>query len=179
MPLTWLAWQISIEIAAPTTALGADPGEAIVHFLGLWAIRLLLLAFAISPLQKIFRQPNIGKLRRMAGVYAFVYALLHLTAYLFFYLEFAWDALLEDFVERTFITVGMLALLCLTPLAVTSTAGWQRRLRRNWKRLHRLVYPAIAFALIHLYWLTRDGFAEVFLYSVLFIVLVGFRWVRR
>ncbi len=178
-PLAWLVWQIAIEIETPTTALGADPGEAIVHFLGVWALRFLLLAFAISPIQKLMQQPVVGRLRRMAGLYAFAYALLHLGAYLFFFLEFEWEALLEDFVKRTFITVGLVALICLTPLAVTSTLGWQRRLRRNWKRVHLLVYPAIAFALIHLYWLTRDGFAEVVLYSIFFLFLVGFRWVKR
>jgi sulfoxide reductase heme-binding subunit YedZ len=178
-PLFWLGWLIRIEIDAPTTALGADPGEAIVHFLGEWTIRLLLLAFAISPLQKLFKQPVIGQQRRMVGVFAFSYALLHLLTYLFFYIQFEWDALLEDFVERAFITVGILALLCLTPMAITSTRGWQRRLRRNWKRLHLLVYPALVLALIHFYWLTKDGFAEVVIYSTCFLLLVGFRLVRR
>ena len=178
-PLLWLAWQIWIEIQAPTTALGADPGESIVHFLGEWAIRVLLLAFSVSPLQQVLKLPIIGRQRRMVGLFAFAYAVLHLLAYLFFYIQFDWNALLDDFVERAFITVGIAALLCLLPMAVTSTQGWQRRLRRNWKRLHLLVFPAVGFAIIHLYWLTKDGFAEVVVYAIWFALLVGQRVLKR
>lgn len=178
-PLLWLAWQVGIEVRAPTTALGADPGESIVHFLGEWAIRILLLAFAITPLQSIFRTPLIGRQRRMVGLFAFTYASLHLLTYLYFYVEFSWAAILDDFIERAFITVGIAAFLCLIPMAVTSTLAWQRRLRAKWKLLHRLVYPAVAFAIIHLYWLTKDGFAEVVAYAVVFLILVGYRLVRR
>ena len=179
LPLAWLAWQIVLEVEAPTTALGADPGEAIVHFLGEWAIRLLLLAFSVTPLRVLLSSPAIARQRRMVGLFAFFYAVLHLTAYLFFYVQFEWALIVEDFVERAFITVGIAAVLCLLPMAVTSTHGWQRRLRRNWKRVHMLVYPAVAFAIIHLYWLTKDGFAEVILYAIWFALLLGFRLVRR
>ena len=115
----------------------------------------------------------------MVGLFAFTYAVLHLLAYLFFYIQFDWNALLDDFVERAFITVGIAALLCLLPMAVTSTLGWQRRLRRNWKRLHLLVFPAVGFAIIHLYWLTKDGFAEVVVYAIWFALLVGQRVLKR
>ena len=178
-PLLWLGWQIWIEIQAPTTALGADPGEAIVHFLGEWAIRVLLLAFSISPLRDLLKQPFIARQRRMVGLFAFAYAALHLFAYLFFYIQFEWAALLDDFVERAFITVGIAALVCLLPMAITSTHGWQRRLKRNWQRLHLLVYPAVAFAIIHLYWLTKDGFAEVFVYAIWFALLLTHRFLKR
>ena len=174
-PLLWLCYQIWIEIQAPTTALGADPGEAIVHFLGEWAIRVLLLAFSVSPLRDLFRQPLIAQQRRMVGLFAFAYATLHLLAYLFFYIQFAWALLLEDFIERAFITVGIGALLCLLPMAITSTRAWQRRLKRSWKRLHLLIYPAVGLAIIHLYWLTKDGFIEVFVYAVWFAVLLAYR----
>lgn len=150
-----------------------------MHFLGEWAIRILLLAFSITPLRKLLRQPLIARQRRMVGLFAFTYALLHLMAYLFFYIQFEWSALLEDFVERAFITVGIAAFICLLPMALTSTSGWQRRLRRNWLRLHLLVYPAVAFAIIHLYWLTKDGFAEVVIYALWFIALLGYRFSKR
>lgn len=177
-PLLWLGWQISIEVSSPTAALGADPGEAIVHFLGEWGIRVLLLAFAVSPLQKALKQRVIGRQRRMVGLFAFTYVALHLLAYLFFYIEFDWQALSADFVDRAFITAGIAGFVCLLPMAITSTAGWQRRLRRQWLRLHLLIYPAVALALIHLYWLTRDGFAEVIAYTFCFVVLLAYRWRR-
>lgn len=177
-PLAWLGWQVGVEVSSPTAALGADPGEAIVHFLGEWGIRILLLAFAVSPLQRAFKQPVIGRQRRMVGLFAFTYVSLHLLAYLFFYVEFVWQALIEDFIERAFITAGIAGFLCLLPMAMTSTISWQRRLRRQWKRLHLLIYPAVALALIHLYWLTKDGFVEVVAYSLCFVVLLGFRWRR-
>jgi len=175
-PLLWLVLQIGIEIDAPTTALGADPGEAVVHFLGEWGIRVLLLTFSISPLQRLFSLPAIGRMRRLVGLFAFVYLSLHFFAYLFFYVEFSLKPLLEDFVERAFITAGIGAFVCLIPMAVTSTASWQRRLRVRWKILHRLIYPAIALAIIHLYWLTSNEFAEVIVYAVWFVVLIVVRF---
>lgn len=177
-PLLWLGLQISIEVSSPTVALGADPGEAIVHFLGEWGIRVLLLAFAISPLQKALKQSIIGRQRRMVGLFAFTYVALHFLAYLFFYIEFDVLAMIEDLVDRAYITAGIASFVCLLPMAITSTAGWQRRLRRQWLRLHRLIYPAVALALIHLYWLTRDGFAEVIAYTLGFLVLLAYRWGR-
>lgn len=177
-PLFWLGLQISIEVSSPTVALGADPGEAIVHFLGEWGIRVLLLAFAISPLQKALKQSIIGRQRRMVGLFAFTYIALHFLAYLFFYIEFDVLAMIEDLVDRAYITAGIASFVCLLPMAITSTAGWQRRLRRQWLRLHRLIYPAVALALIHLYWLTRDGFAEVIAYTLGFLVLLAYRWRR-
>ncbi len=175
-PLLWLVMQIGIEIDAPTTALGADPGEAVVHFLGEWGIRILLLAFSISPLQRLFSQPAIGRMRRLVGLFAFVYVSLHFFAYLFFYVEFSLKPFLEDFVERAFITAGIGAFVCLIPMAVTSTAGWQRRLRRRWMKIHRLIYPAIALAIIHFYWLSINEFGEVVVYAVWFVVLVVLRF---
>ena len=174
-PVGWLTWQIFREIQLPTSALGADPGEAVVHYLGIWSLRTLLIAFAVTPLARVTGNNALIRLRRMAGLWAYTYVSLHLLAYLFFYVEFSWAGLLDDVFERSYITVGIGALLCLTPMALTSTRGWQQRLRRNWKRIHLLVYPALALGIVHFFWLTRDQYAEVFLYLAVFLLLLVLR----
>ena len=174
-PLAWLIWQVAIEIQAPTTALGADPGEAIVHFLGEWAIRILLLAFSVTPVFHLTRLVWIASARRLVGLWAFTYVVLHLLAYLFFYIEFSWSAAMEDVVKRSYITAGFLAFVCLIPMALTSTAAMRRRLGKTWRQIHQLVYVALAAGLVHLFWLTRDGYTEVVVYLAWFILLVGYR----
>ena len=174
-PLLWLLYQISIELSAPNTALGADPGEAVVHYLGTWSIRLLLLAFSITPLYRLTRFTEIARSRRLVGLWAFTYVSLHMLAYLFFFVQFDLRALLNDFVERAYITAGMLAMGCLLVMALTSTRGWQRRLGRRWRQLHWAVYPAVVAAIIHFLWFTRDQFGEVLLYALWFAIAVGVR----
>ncbi len=170
-PLVWLAWLINLDIQNPGAGLGADAGETLVHYLGEWSLRGLLLAFAITPVRRLTHQSAWGRSRRMVGLFAFAYVCLHVLSYLLWYLGWALDSLWEDVLERPYITMGMLALLCLIPMAVTSTRGWQRRLRRRWRSLHRLIYVALAAALVHLAWLTRDGFVEVIVYSAVFVLL--------
>ncbi len=183
-PLGWLAWLVWLEVQAPTSGLGADPVEAVVHYLGEWALRMLLVAFSITPLRHLFNalpgtRASLGVLfarsRRMAGLFAFAYVSLHLLGYAALYLQFDWRALLEDFVERAYITAGLAAFVCLLPMALTSTRGWQRRLRQRWQNLHKLVYPALALALIHLWWLTKDGYGELFVYTLWFLLLLALR----
>ena len=177
-PLFWLGWLVVQEFQAPGSALGADAGEAVVHFLGEWALVMLLVAYAVSPLRRLTKSSAIGRSRRMVGLFAFTYVSLHITSYFYLYLGFVWQALLEDFVERPYITVGMAAFSCLLVMACTSTRGWQRRLKRNWQRLHYAVYPAVLLALVHLFWLTRDGFGDVVLYASVFVVLSAERLYR-
>lgn len=142
-----------------------------VHFLGEWALIALLIAYSISPLRRLTGVSALLRSRRMVGLFAFAYVCLHITSYVTFYLGFAWQALLEDFVERTYITVGMAAFVLLLALTLTSTRGWQRRLGKNWQRLHRLIHPALVLALVHLWWLTKDGFDQVALFSAWFLIL--------
>jgi sulfoxide reductase heme-binding subunit YedZ len=167
-PLLWLSWLVYLDVREPGAGLGADAGEAVVHFLGEWSLIALLLAYTITPLRRLFNFPDLIRIRRLVGLCAFGYVSLHVFSYVALYLGFEWRALLEDFVERTYITAGLGAFLCLAAMAATSTRGWQRRLGLSWKRLHQLVHVALALALTHLWWLTKDGYAEVFLYSVWF-----------
>ena len=170
-PLAWLGWLVYLDVQTPGAGLGPDAGEALVRYLGEWSIRMLLLAFAVTPLRHWSGSTFWIRNRRMVGLFAFGYVCLHISSYVALYLGFALDALFEDIVERPYITMGMLAFTCLLPMALTSTQGWRRRLRHNWQRLHRLIYVAIAAALVHLWWLTRDGFLELLVYTICFAIL--------
>ena len=166
-PLMWLLWLIYLDLRAPGSALGADAGETVVHFLGEWSLIMLLVAYSVSPLKRLTNAIVLLRSRRLIGLFAYSYVCIHLLSYVALYLEFEWSVLLEDFVERTYITAGMAAFTCLSFMAGTSTTGWQRRLKRNWKRLHMAVYPAVSLALLHLWWLTPGWvFRSCWLYAV-------------
>ncbi len=177
-PLLWLLWLVSLDLANPGSALGADAGETVVHFLGEWSLIMLLSAYSVSPLRRLTNAAVLARCRRMVGLFAFAYVCIHLFSYVALYLEFEWPALVEDLIERTYITAGMAAFTCLLAMALTSTKGWQRRLRRNWQRLHMVVYAAVPLALLHLWWLTRDGFTEVALYTLWFLLMSAERLYR-
>ena len=165
--------------AAVSNNLGPDPAEELVSELGEWAFRWLLGTLAISPLSKWFRKPWLIRLRRMLGLYAFAYAALHLGFYVLLLIGGSWQALLEDFVERPYITVGIAAWLILLALALTSTRGIMRRLGRNWKRLHRLIYPASLLVLVHFVWQIRSDYGEALLYAAILVLLLIFRMPKQ
>ena len=172
MPLAWLAANIAGEIVEPGSALGPEPGEAVVHELGSWALRILLLTLLISSIARLARQPGLIRFRRMAGLWAFTYVVLHFTSYLGLLAGFHLDTILGDFTKRPYITMGLAALLMLIPLAITSTRGWQRRLGRRWRQLHRLVYLAAIAAWIHLLWLSKVSYLDAVIYGTLLAVLL-------
>ena len=178
LPLGLLAYDLYREFFMPGAAFGADPGEEIVRYLGEWAIRLLMATLAVSPASRLFRRPHWVRFRRMFGLFAFTYVVLHFVGYWALLAGFDFGAFIDDFAKRPYITVGIVALLCLVPLAATSTRGWQRRLRRNWRRLHRLVYVIGVLACIHLWWLSKAGYQDAVLYSAILILLLGERTVR-
>lgn len=174
-PLALLALNVAREVALPGSALGPEPGEAVVHELGTWGLRTLLLTLLISSVARIARQPRLIRFRRMAGLWAFAYIVLHFTAYLSLLAGFHLDTILGDFVKRPYITMGLAALLMLIPLAITSTRGWQRRLGRRWRQLHRLVYPAAIAAWIHLLWLSKASYLDAVIYGTVLAALIGER----
>ena len=171
-PLLLLAWDVYGELMAPGSRLGADPGGTVVLYLGIWTIRLLLLSLALSSLRRLTGNARWLRYRRMVGLWAFTYLVLHFLAYLGFLAVFDLAVIGEDIFERPYITVGFAALLLLVPLALTSTNGWRRRLGRRWVQLHRVTYLAMTFGILHFFWLTKDGFAEVALYGALFAALM-------
>lgn len=176
-PLAYLLTLVWRYTQGDAGVLGADPGKEIVHFLGQWALILLLVTLSVSPLQ-YFLKVRVFPLRRMLGLFAFFYAALHLTAYSFFLLELNFSEIWTEVIKRPYITVGALALLGMLPLAVTSTQGMQRRLRHNWKRLHQLIYPIAILAIIHFIWQTRSDFTEPLMYSAVLALLLSFRIYR-
>ncbi|MDI3325289.1 protein-methionine-sulfoxide reductase heme-binding subunit MsrQ [Pontibacterium granulatum] len=164
--LTYNAWIFN---------LGADPAQEIVHETGIWAINLLWITLAITPLRRMFTFSWPMRYRRMLGLYSLFYAVVHLLAFAAFILGWRWDLLLQELVERPYIVVGAAALLLLIPLGVTSTRGMQRRLGRNWLRLHKLVYPIALLVMVHIIWQIRSDFGEQLLYGAILTVLLGSR----
>src|SRR5690554_1499595 len=171
--LLWQAWQVGGGI--DIDALGADPVAEIEHRTGTWALRLLLVTLAVSPLRQLTGQAGVLRFRRMLGLYAFFYASLHLSAFLALDLRGWWNTIFEEILRRPYITVGFLAWLGLVPLAITSTRGWMRRLGRGWGRLHRLVYAVAALAVVRFWWIVKPDLRAPLLYAGTLAALLGWR----
>ena len=182
-PLVWLLVLIAMELRQQNSGLGAQPSEALLHYLGEWALILLLFAFAVSPLRRRMGWPGLGQNRRLIGLFAFAYVVLHVLTYAGLYVQFQLAELVDDFVHRPYITVGIAAFLALLLMAVTSTQGWRRRLQKNWRRLHRLIYVAAPLAVVHLLWLRKDSNLDTAIYLLVLIVLLVeravFYWQQR
>ena len=178
-PAAILAVQIREEFLTGSGALGADPVAEIEQRLGLWALRLLMITLAITPLRQLSGQSVLVKFRRMLGLYVFFYATLHLSAYLVLDLRGYWTQIFAEIVKRPYITVGFTAWLLLVPLAITSTQAAIRRLGRNWARLHRLLYAIAMLAVLHFWWLVKSDVREPLLYAVILTVLLAWRLGRK
>jgi sulfoxide reductase heme-binding subunit YedZ len=158
--------------------LGANPIEYITHATGTWTLRFLLLTLAITPVRRILNQPDLIRFRRMLGLTAFFYGSLHLVTWLWLDKFFDVQEMLADIVKRPFITMGMLGFVMMAPLAVTSTTGWIRRLGKNWRRLHRLIYLSALAGVIHYWWLVKSDIRLPLLYGVILVSLLMLRLVK-
>ena len=159
--------------------LGADPVAALTHQTGEWALRLLLLGLAMTPLRMVLKQAWPIRFRRLIGLYAFFYASLHFAVYLFLDLGSGyWPQIGADILKRPFIPAGFTAWLLLVPLALTSTQWMMRRLKKNWLRLHRLVYAIAILAVLHFWWLVKSDLREPALYAGILALLLGWRMVQ-
>jgi len=156
--------------------LGPEPGKAVVWFTGTWAFNFLLLTLAVTPLRRLLKQPWLIQHRRMLGLFAFFYASLHLLSYFAFLLEWRFAELGAETIKRPYLLLGMTAWLLLLPLAVTSTRGWQRRLKQGWKRLHKLIYPLSVLVAVHYLLQIRSSWFEPVLYAALVLCLLLLRW---
>lgn len=172
LPLTWL---LARAFGIAGLGLGANPIDELMDRLGEWGLRLLLTTLAVTPLAVTLRRPWIMGLRRMLGLYAFTYLCLHFLNWLVLDQWFDLHAIAADIAERPYITVGFAAFSMLVPLAVTSTNGWMRRLRRNWLRLHRLVYPAAILGCTHFWWQVKADWREPAVYVAALALLLGWR----
>lgn len=170
IPLGVLAW------GAYTQNLGANPIEKITHATGDWTLRFLLITLSITPLRKVLGIPWLIKFRRMFGLYAFFYGSLHFLTYIWLDKFFNVHEMLADIAKRKFITVGLTAFVLLIPLAVTSTAGWIRRLGgKRWQALHRLIYFSAIGGVIHYLWLVKADIREPLVYGAILCVLLSYR----
>jgi sulfoxide reductase heme-binding subunit YedZ len=171
LPLAMLA----LRAAGVGAALGPNPVETLMDVLGKWGLRLLLVTLAVTPLRVTLGAPLLAGLRRMLGLFAFSYIALHFLLWITLDRWFDAAAVLEDIAKRPFITVGLTGLLLLVPLAVTSTAGWMRRLGKRWQRLHRLIYPAAILGCVHYWWQVKADLREPLLYATILLLLLGWR----
>lgn len=178
-PLGWLLARL-FRIAGPIVA---DPAYDFVHVLGKTGINILLITLAITPIRVLTGFNLLVRFRRMLGLFAFFYLSLHFTAFVIFDLQFDWGLIFEEIVSRPYLTIGMLALVLMIPLAVTSTRGMQRRLGRRWTKLHRLVYVIAILGVWHFWWHGKQASNEPVIYAGILTVLLGFRvwrsWQRR
>jgi sulfoxide reductase heme-binding subunit YedZ len=173
-PFLYFCWLFIQYANGDPFAFGADPGKEIVLYLGEWALILLMATLALTPLQSVMTV-QLVVYRRMLGLFSFFYAVLHMSSYFVFLLGLDFAGFWADLEKRPYITVGALALFGMTPLAITSTKGMQRKLGSSWKKLHRIIYPVSFLVIIHFFLQTRSDFTEVLMYSALLAWLMGFR----
>lgn len=196
MTLAVLSAFFGVNVPAPN--LGPDPLKEITHETGDWTIRFICLTLAITPLRKFTGWNGAIRFRRMVGLFAFFYGCLHFTVYaiadrLASLVDFpqgviSWDtahrwflAVWEDIAKRPYITVGFTALVLMLPLAITSTAGWIRRMGgKRWNRLHKLIYATAVLAVIHYWWLVKADTRDPLMYAVIVGTLLTLRviWAR-
>jgi len=167
-----------LAYAVVNATVGPDPAEYIMHSTGEWAARCLLLCLLVSPMRKWVGWASIMKLRRMFGLYAFFYACVHFVSFAHFYVGWSLAVVIEELLERPYITLGFLSWLLMLPLALTSNRAMQRKLRKNWLRLHRFVYPAAVLVCCHILWQARSDVGEALLYIALFGWLLIWRYFR-
>lgn len=176
-PLSMLLWR------AYGGNLTANPIEYMTRNSGTWTLRFLLLTLAITPLRRFLKAPELIRFRRMLGLYAFFYGFLHLTTYVWFDKFFDAADIAKDIAKRPFITAGFAGFVLMLPLAVTSTAGWIRRLGgKRWQRLHRLVYLSTLAGVIHYYWLVKSDIRLPVFYGALLALAILIRlpiWLTR
>jgi len=173
IPLVWLIWRIAVN------DLGPDPAQELAISTGEWTLRFLLITLSLTPLRNITGQIAFVRIRRMVGLFALFYAAIHFTVWMSLLLGFRWFAIGEELLERPYISIGFLALLILIALGITSPKAMVRRMGRNWKRLHRLIYLAAVLAIVHLTWILRTDVGEAVLYGSILAILFGYRLYRR
>jgi len=160
-------------------SLGPDPIKFTLHWIGKTALNLLMITLLVTPVRHLAGWPHVVRIRRMLGLFAFTYALLHFLIYIVLDQELDFAGLLKDIAKRPYITVGFAALVILIPLAVTSTNKMMRRLGRRWQTLHRWVYAAAILGVVHYYWQVKRDVREPLIYAGILAILLGYRLVRR
>jgi sulfoxide reductase heme-binding subunit YedZ len=175
-----LLWCIGGVLHWPVPGLGADPVRKVLGILGHSALNLLLITLGVTPLRQLSGNAQLVRVRRMLGLFAAAYALLHFLTYIGPFQGFSYGAIVKDLTKRPYITLGFAALVLLVPLAVTSTNAMMRRLGRRWQRLHRLIYPIAILGVWHYWWQVKKDIREPLLYAAILALLLGWRlWRSR
>lgn len=184
-PLLWLLCAVpfaGLMVGLATDNLGANPAEKLIRETGEWTLRWLWLTLAVSPLREAASLPALLRYRRSLGVTVFVYAVLHFLAYAWLDKGLVLDDIIKDVYKRNFILVGLVALVLMTPLALTSFNAAIRKLGgKRWQALHKLVYAVALLGLLHFYWkkAAKNDVSEVMVYAVILAVLLGWRAMRK
>lgn len=175
VPLVWAAIR---AFGIGSASLGVNPVQELLHSMGKTGLNMLLVTLAVTPVRQLTGFNSLIRLRRMLGLFSFFYVVLHLLVYALLDLRLAWSTLGVDITQRPYITVGMLAIVALIPLAITSTNAMQRRLGRKWKQLHRLIYPIAMLGAVHFYWQSKGEESAALTYCFAVAVLLGYRIVK-
>lgn len=176
-PLLYYLFKVVQTLTSDPLALGADPVEQLMSHLGETAIYGLIITLSITPLQRALPRLRLIRYRRALGLWTFTYVSLHFCLYTAGINGFDFNLLLKDLLERPFIILGALGFVCLVPLAVTSTRGWQARLGARWRKLHQLIYVIALIALVHFFMQVRSDYAEFVPVALLIVGLLLIRWV--
>ena len=179
LPGAYLAYAVYLAFSGGENLLGPDPAQFLSLETGEWAIRLLILSLAITPLRYLLNWPYAFRFRRMIGLFAYFYVCMHLLVFLMFLLQWQWGAIGREIAERPFITIGFAGFVLLTLLALSSFNAAQRKLGRNWKRLHRLTYAASILGVMHVIWIVRSSYFDAVLYGSLVLLLLAYRLLRK
>lgn len=166
---------ILLVLNAINNNLGTNPVETLTHETGEWALRFLLITLAVTPIRRLTHAHWLIKLRRMLGLFVFFYVLLHFTTYIWLDQFFDWQEILVDIPKRPFITIGFVSFVLLVPLAITSTNTMQRRLKKKWVTIHKLVYVIPVLVIIHFIWSLKADYSEPIVYA---LILSGLMLVR-
>ncbi|MGQ0597437.1 sulfite oxidase heme-binding subunit YedZ [Aquabacterium sp.] len=184
-PLLWLLCAVpfaGLMVGLATDNLGANPAEKLIRETGEWTLRWLWLTLAVSPLREAASLPALLRYRRSLGVTVFIYAVLHFLAYAWLDKGLVLDDIIKDIYKRNFILVGLVALVLMTPLVLTSFNAAIRKLGgKRWQALHKLVYAVALLGLLHFYWkkAAKNDVSEVMVYAVILAVLLGWRAMRK
>ncbi len=160
---------------AVTNSLGVNPVETIIRTTGDWTLYFLLITLSVTPARKLLGFKSLIRYRRMLGLYAFFYGCMHFLSYIWFDQFFDIAEIFKDIVKRPFITLGFISLLLMSLLAITSTNKMMQRLKRNWKRVHQLVYPIAIMGVLHFFMMTKADYKQPLILATILLTLLGYR----
>jgi sulfoxide reductase heme-binding subunit YedZ len=166
---------VQLFTGAMMNSLGVNPVETIIRTTGDWTLYFLLITLSVTPVRQLLGFKSLIRYRRMLGLYSFFYACMHFLSYIWFDQFFDVAEILKDIVKRPFITLGFISLLLMSLLAITSTNKMMQRLKRNWKRVHQLIYPIAMMGVLHFFMMTKADYKQPLILATILVILLGYR----